>query len=95
MVLVTGGRSDLVVSDGMVLGLRLPGALERFPQLLAEDTRHVVSGDVIVLYTDGAIDARRPDGERFSTEGLAKSLFGRFENADAMIVATVASATSG
>lgn len=41
----------------------------------------------IVLYTDGAIDARRPDGERFSTEGLAKSLFGRFNNADAMISA--------
>ncbi|CAN5368681.1 hypothetical protein BH09PLA1_BH09PLA1_29060 [soil metagenome] len=39
----------------------------------------------IVLYTDGAIDARRPDGERFSTEGLAKSLFGRFDDADAMI----------
>lgn len=39
----------------------------------------------IVLYTDGAIDAQRPDGERFSTEGLAKSLFGKFDNADAMI----------
>jgi serine phosphatase RsbU (regulator of sigma subunit) len=38
-----------------------------------------------VLYTDGAIDAQRPDGERFSTEGLAKSLFGKFDNAEAII----------
>jgi serine phosphatase RsbU (regulator of sigma subunit) len=42
-------------------------------------------GQSIVLYTDGAIDAQRPDGERFSTEGLAKSLFGKFDNADAII----------
>jgi serine phosphatase RsbU (regulator of sigma subunit) len=41
----------------------------------------------IVLYTDGAIDAQRPDGERFSIEGLAKSLFGRFDSAEAIITA--------
>ena len=58
----------------MVLGLRLPGALERFPQLLAEDTRHVVSGDVIVLYTDGITEAMNPAGELFGEEALVRVL---------------------
>ncbi len=42
-------------------------------------------GAALVLYTDGVIDAQNERGERFSVEGLAKSLFGRYENAQAII----------
>jgi sigma-B regulation protein RsbU (phosphoserine phosphatase) len=46
-------------------------------------------GAALVLYTDGVIDAQNEQGQRFSVEGLAKSLFGRYENAQAIIDAIV------
>jgi sigma-B regulation protein RsbU (phosphoserine phosphatase) len=58
----------------MVLGLRLPGAGERFEQLLCEHTRPLHPGDVIVLYTDGITEAMDADGELFGDAALAKVL---------------------
>ena len=46
-------------------------------------------GAALVLYTDGVIDAQDPRGERFSVEGLRKSLFGRYEDAQSIIDAIV------
>ena len=46
----------------MVLGLRLPGAGERFDDVLVEHTRPLLPGDVIVLYTDGITEAMDADG---------------------------------
>jgi sigma-B regulation protein RsbU (phosphoserine phosphatase) len=55
-----------------VLGLRLPGATERFEQLLQEYVHPIEPGDVIVLYTDGITEAMDEEGELFGDEGLAR-----------------------
>ena len=71
LIVVTGGRSEVIQPDGMVLGLRLPGAEDRFGQLLEEHTRPISPGDVIVLYTDGVTEAMDRAGELFGDAGLA------------------------
>jgi serine phosphatase RsbU (regulator of sigma subunit) len=71
LLVVSGGRSELVTPDGMVLGLRLPGAAERFDDLLCEHTQPVAPGDVIVFYTDGITEAMSADGEMFGDQALA------------------------
>jgi len=57
-----------------VLGLRLPGAAERFEQILVEHTQPIASGDVIVLYTDGITEAMDREGELFGDAALARVL---------------------
>ena len=71
LLVVSGGKSEVVVPSGMVLGLRLPGAAERFSEVLEEHTRKIRPGDVFVLYTDGISEAMDPAGELFSDDGLA------------------------
>lgn len=72
LIFVNGGRSEVVVSDGMVLGLRLPGAETRFGEILCEDTRPIGPGDVVVLYTDGVTEAMDEAGELFGDAALAR-----------------------
>jgi sigma-B regulation protein RsbU (phosphoserine phosphatase) len=72
LLVVSEGQSDLVTPEGMVLGLRLPGAAERFEQILVEHTRPIVTGDVIVLYTDGITEAMDRQGELFGDTALAR-----------------------
>lgn len=74
LIVVSGGRSEVLVPEGMVLGLRLPGASERFEQMLTEYTQPVRPGDVIVLYTDGVTEAMDRDGELFGDAALARVL---------------------
>lgn len=74
MIVVSDGACDVVVPGGMVLGLRLPGASERFEALLEEHTRPLTSGDLIVLYTDGITEAMNIDGDLFGDEALARVL---------------------
>jgi phosphoserine phosphatase RsbU/P len=74
LVVVSNGRSEVITPDGMVLGLRLPGAAERFEEILTEHTRRIAPGDVIVLYTDGITEAMDRDGELFGDEALARVL---------------------
>jgi serine phosphatase RsbU (regulator of sigma subunit) len=74
MIVVSGGKADVVVPDGMVLGLRLPGASERFANVLVEHTRPLLPGDVIVLYTDGITEAMDSGGELFGDTALARVL---------------------
>jgi serine phosphatase RsbU (regulator of sigma subunit) len=73
---VSGGHSEVIVPDGMVLGLRLPGASERFADVLVEYTRPLLPGDVIVLYTDGITEAMDGGGELFGDAALARVLAG-------------------
>ena len=63
---------EVVVSDGMVLGLRLPGAAPKFEALLEEHTRPLKPGDVIVLYTDGITEAQDVGGELFGDAALSR-----------------------
>jgi sigma-B regulation protein RsbU (phosphoserine phosphatase) len=72
LIVAAGGRSDVIISNGMVLGLRLPGAGERFEEMLEEHVRPIARGDVIVLYTDGITEAMDRDGELFGDEALAR-----------------------
>jgi hypothetical protein len=50
----------------------------------------LLPGQSFILYSDGAIDAQRPDGERFSTEALAASLHGRFDSAESILASAEA-----
>ena len=66
------GASRVVVPDGMVLGLRLPGAAERFGEILKEHTQPIQPGDVIVLYTDGITEAMNMEGDLFGDTALSR-----------------------
>lgn len=66
------GESRVVIPDGMVLGLRLPGAARRFSEIIKEHTQAVGPGDVIVLYTDGITEAMNAEGDLFGDEALAE-----------------------
>jgi sigma-B regulation protein RsbU (phosphoserine phosphatase) len=71
LIAVSGGKSEVIVPQGMVLGLRLPGAHQRFDELLEEHTQPVRRGDVIVLYTDGITEAMNERGDLFGDAALA------------------------
>jgi sigma-B regulation protein RsbU (phosphoserine phosphatase) len=74
LIIVSGGKSETIVPDGMVLGLRLPGASHRFETLLEEQTRPLRPGDLIVLYTDGITEAMNVDGDLFGDGALGRIL---------------------
>jgi sigma-B regulation protein RsbU (phosphoserine phosphatase) len=76
LVVVSGGASEVVTPSGMVMGLRLPGAAERFDAVLEEHQRSLVPGDLIVLYTDGITEAMDEAGELFGDAALARVLSG-------------------
>ena len=72
LIVVSNGRSEVIVPQGMVLGLRLPGASQRFDELLEEHTRPIHPGDVVVLYTDGVTEAMNERGDLFGDAALAE-----------------------
>jgi sigma-B regulation protein RsbU (phosphoserine phosphatase) len=74
LIAVSGGVCDVLVPGGMVLGLRLPGAGERFQSVLEEQTRQLTAGDLIVLYTDGITEAMNLGGDLFGDAALAQLL---------------------
>ena len=74
IVVSSNGGAEVVVPNGMVLGLRLPGASERFEQMLEEYSQPIAPGDVIVLYTDGITEAMDTAGEMFGDAALARVL---------------------
>ena len=77
MIVVSNGVSEVITPSGMVLGLRLPGAAERFREVLEEHTRQIKDGDLIVLYTDGITEAMNEAGDLFSDETLARVVSGQ------------------
>ena len=72
LLVVSGGAPEVVVPDGMVLGLRLPGAGRRFAEILVEHTQPIRPGDVVVLYTDGITEAMNEDGDLFGDASLSR-----------------------
>ena len=66
------GGVDIFTPSGMVLGLRIPGADEKFAELLEEDRIDLGTGDVIVLYTDGITEAMNPDSDLFGETRLSR-----------------------
>jgi serine phosphatase RsbU (regulator of sigma subunit) len=63
---------EVLVPNGMVLGLRLPGIAHRFESLLEEHTRAIAPGDAIVFYTDGITEAMDVTGELFTDAALSR-----------------------
>lgn len=66
-----GGRW-LLRPAGLALGLDRTG--HAFRRVLREQTVHLVPGDVLVLYTDGLVEVRNPDGEEYGYERLADAI---------------------
>ena len=66
----------LLRKDGSVEEFGCPGkALGVFPDAgLVESSGRLESGDALILYTDGVIEARSPDGALFEMERLASVL---------------------
>jgi serine phosphatase RsbU (regulator of sigma subunit) len=62
----------VLVPSGMVVGLRIPGAHEKFIDLLDEESIDLTNGDVIVLYTDGISEAMNIDAELFGDSRLSR-----------------------
>lgn len=83
----------LLSADGAVRAIGRPGTvigLFEDPEL--HETRdHLAPGDVLVLFTDGVLEARSPDG-RFEPELLSKALAGLAGTGGPVSAETVASA---
>jgi sigma-B regulation protein RsbU (phosphoserine phosphatase) len=69
----TGARHvQVLVPDGMVLGLQIPGATAKFNELLVETRISLETGDVIVFYTDGITEAMNVSSDLFGEGRLSR-----------------------
>jgi serine phosphatase RsbU (regulator of sigma subunit) len=64
--------AQILIPDGMVVGLRIPGASDKFDELLEERRIDLNAGDVVVLYTDGISEAMNVDGDLFGEARLSR-----------------------
>jgi sigma-B regulation protein RsbU (phosphoserine phosphatase) len=62
----------VLTPSGMVLGLRIDGAAEKFAELLEEERVDLSPDDVIVLYTDGITEAMNPESDLFGESRLSR-----------------------
>ncbi len=67
-----GTGAQVLTPGGMVLGLRLPGAEQKFAELLEEHVVPLHAGDVFVLYTDGVSEAMNEQAELFGESRLGR-----------------------
>ena len=65
------GRSQVLIPDGLVVGLHLEGIEERFAELLEERTLPIGVGDLFVLFTDGITEAMNEESDLFGEERLS------------------------
>jgi sigma-B regulation protein RsbU (phosphoserine phosphatase) len=65
-------EAQVLTPSGLVVGLRIPGAAEKFSDLLDEQRIDLTVGDVISLYTDGITEAMNPAGELFGDARLSR-----------------------
>jgi sigma-B regulation protein RsbU (phosphoserine phosphatase) len=71
----TGGKpaaAQVLVPNGMVVGLRIDGAVEKFDELLEEKEIKLHVGDVIVFYTDGITEAMNSSSDLFGESRLSR-----------------------
>lgn len=62
--------AQVLVPDGMVLGLRIEGVAAKFGQLLEESVVRFETGDVFVFFTDGVTEAMNVDADLFGETRL-------------------------
>ena len=68
----SGRGVQTLTPDGMVVGLRIPGASEKFDELLVEEQIDLSVGDVIVFYTDGITEAMNSESDLFGEGRLGR-----------------------
>jgi sigma-B regulation protein RsbU (phosphoserine phosphatase) len=64
--------AQVLIPSGMVLGLRIDGAAEKFADLLEEERIELNAGDVIVFYTDGISEAMNAASDLFGESRLSR-----------------------
>jgi phosphoserine phosphatase RsbU/P len=64
--------AQVLTPSGMVVGLQLPGAADKFDELLEEEVVPLHEGDVIVLYTDGITEAMNSSSDLFGESRLSR-----------------------
>jgi phosphoserine phosphatase RsbU/P len=67
-----GNAAQSLVPNGLVVGLRIPGAQEKFVELLEEQRIELARGDVIALYTDGITEAMNARSDLFGESRLSR-----------------------
>ena len=77
LIFLAGPSSTLpsarvLTPSGMVLGLQIDGAAEKFSELLEEERVDLSPGDVIVLFTDGITEAMNPESDLFGETRLSR-----------------------
>jgi sigma-B regulation protein RsbU (phosphoserine phosphatase) len=70
--LVADESVRVLTPSGLVVGLHIPGAHEKFIELLEEESLDLHAGDVIVLYTDGVSEAMNNDADLFGDSRLSR-----------------------
>lgn len=66
-----GGPATTVNAPGLALGMDHGGA---FARVLTDVTVRLAPGDRLVLYTDGVVESRNPQGEEYGYERLAEAV---------------------
>lgn len=66
------GEAQVLTPSGLVVGLRIPGAAEKFSDLLEEHRIDLSVGDVIALYTDGITEAMDAGGDLYGDARLGR-----------------------
>jgi sigma-B regulation protein RsbU (phosphoserine phosphatase) len=76
--------AQVLIPNGLVVGLRIPGAHEKFQELLEEDRVTLHKGDVLVFYTDGITEAMNPQSDLFGDARLGRLVteHGHLDTAD-------------
>jgi sigma-B regulation protein RsbU (phosphoserine phosphatase) len=76
--------AQVLVPSGMVLGLRIDGAVEKFNELLEEKQISLHTGDILVFYTDGITEAMNPESDLFGDARLGRLVaeHGHLDTAD-------------
>ncbi|HSC27620.1 MAG TPA: SpoIIE family protein phosphatase [Vicinamibacterales bacterium] len=68
-----GNRGAQVLTpNGLVLGLRIDGAAEKFAELLEEQRVPLHQGDILVFYTDGITEAMNARSDLFGESRLSR-----------------------
>jgi len=64
--------AQVLIPNGMVVGLRIDGASAKFSDLLEEEQIRLQTGDVIVFYTDGITEAMNAKSDLFGEVRLSR-----------------------
>jgi len=70
----------VLAPSGLVVGLHIPGAHEKFIELLEEESLDLNTGDVIVLYTDGVTESRGIAGDLWGERRMQRALVSCFDD---------------